>query len=361
MPIASKNFLLAFDFDLPTAPDTPGDILFIHSSPIEQSSVSISRLNQLYSNNNFHVIKKDGIDFPEEKLHKTYTYKEAHLPPGFKVPRGEKATNFGLAFFCINMDIGLVLKKQKPDDVPEDVEYEAIEDKLKNRYENILSFLETLNLKEVTYVIDKNFKVWKLTHCDIEGWSAKWEVGGESLLLPMTLLSAKEREELFKLGNSGPAEGAIVNIGNFLGGSSILLGKGSKKGNREKVYSFDPKYYSLKENYLKENQVDDWIIFNRQNSENGAQSWQERDDKRIRLLFIDGDHSYEACKKDISMWIPFLVPGGIVALHDYSRADYGGNIYGVTKAVHDTILSTEEFVNFRRKDYIFIATKKNGI
>ena len=60
------------------------------------------------------------------------------------------------------------------------------------------------------------------------------------------------------------------------------------------------------------------------------------------------------------MWIPFLVPGGVVALHDYSRADYGGNIYGVTKAVHDTILCTEEFFDFRRKDYIFLATKKNG-
>ncbi len=359
MPIASKNFLLAFDFDLPAASGSQEGILFIHSSPADQSSVSLMRLMKLYPNKKFDLIKKEGRPFPEAKELKAHTYQEAHLPPDFQIPDWTSPAKFGLIFFCINMDIGLVLKKQKPDHKAEDVEYEVIEEKLKERYGNILEFLNNSNLKESTYVIDKNFRVWKLTYCDIEGWSTKWETGGESFFLPMTLLSPKERETLFELGHSGPAAGAIVNIGNFLGGSSILLGKGSKKENREKVYSFDPKRYLLKENYLEKNQVDDWVVFNRKSSEEGAQSWKTREDPRIRLLFIDGDHSYRACKKDISMWIPFLVPGGIIALHDYSRSDYGGNIYGVTQAVHDTILSADEFENFQRKDYIFLATRKN--
>ena len=47
----------------------------------------------------------------------------------------------------------------------------------------------------------------------------------------------------------------------------------------------------------------------------------------IHLLFIDGDHSYEAVSGDIKGWTPKVVPGGIVALHDYHqqhhRTDFG--------------------------------------
>lgn len=358
MSFIARNFLLAFDFDLPVSSGTKGNILYIHSSRPEQSAVSLSRLAELYPDKELSLIKNEGFRFCEGKQIKTYTFKEACLPPDFQSPNWATPPKFGMVFFCVNMNIDLVLKKQKPDNEAEDVEYELVEEKLKERYGNILDFLENAHLKEVAYVIDKRYKVWKLTHCDIESLSVKWDVGEETLFLPMTLLSVTERKELFFLGRSGPAEGAIINIGNFLGGSSILMARGSKNENREKVYSFDPKFVSLRENYLKENQVDDWVIFSRQSSENGAQNWGKREDKRIRLLFIDGDHSYEECKKDISIWSPFLVPGGVIALHDYSVADHQGDIYDVTRAVYDTILCSEEFEDFRQKDYLFLAAKK---
>jgi len=34
------------------------------------------------------------------------------------------------------------------------------------------------------------------------------------------------------------------------------------------------------------------------------------------LLFIDGDHSYEGCTKDIENWWPDMAPGGHMVLHD---------------------------------------------
>ena len=37
----------------------------------------------------------------------------------------------------------------------------------------------------------------------------------------------------------------------------------------------------------------------------------------LDLVFIDGDHSYEAVKQDIALWAPKVRPGGIVAGHDY--------------------------------------------
>jgi hypothetical protein len=36
----------------------------------------------------------------------------------------------------------------------------------------------------------------------------------------------------------------------------------------------------------------------------------------IRLLFIDGDHSYEASGRDFELWSRFVVPHGLVCFHD---------------------------------------------
>ncbi len=38
--------------------------------------------------------------------------------------------------------------------------------------------------------------------------------------------------------------------------------------------------------------------------------------RRIDILFIDGDHSYDGVSSDFDMYAPFVRPGGLVALHD---------------------------------------------
>lgn len=39
----------------------------------------------------------------------------------------------------------------------------------------------------------------------------------------------------------------------------------------------------------------------------------------IDLLFIDGDHRYEAVRKDFDDWFPYITPGGLMILHDSRR------------------------------------------
>src|ERR1700722_16350874 len=50
----------------------------------------------------------------------------------------------------------------------------------------------------------------------------------------------------------------------------------------------------------------------------------------IDLLLIDGDHSYAGAEADWNDWSPFVMPGGVVILHDaclfpggWTRPDYG--------------------------------------
>jgi predicted O-methyltransferase YrrM len=48
-------------------------------------------------------------------------------------------------------------------------------------------------------------------------------------------------------------------------------------------------------------------------------------DKPIDVLFIDGDHSYEGAKADFLQYISFVVPGGLVYMHDVIHPRYGVN------------------------------------
>lgn len=43
----------------------------------------------------------------------------------------------------------------------------------------------------------------------------------------------------------------------------------------------------------------------------------------IAFLFIDGDHTRPHIELDIDLWTPKVMPGGIVAFHDYGRHKAG--------------------------------------
>jgi hypothetical protein len=47
-------------------------------------------------------------------------------------------------------------------------------------------------------------------------------------------------------------------------------------------------------------------------------------DTILEFLFIDGDHNYEACARDLSQWRSWLRPGGILAMHDSRMSRPGG-------------------------------------
>jgi len=50
----------------------------------------------------------------------------------------------------------------------------------------------------------------------------------------------------------------------------------------------------------------------------------------LGLVYIDADHTFEGVRTDIEAYMPKLLPGGIMAFHDY-----GSENYGVYKAVQN--------------------------
>jgi predicted O-methyltransferase YrrM len=55
------------------------------------------------------------------------------------------------------------------------------------------------------------------------------------------------------------------------------------------------------------------------------------DDLSLDFVYIDGNHSYESCKKDIEIWLPKVKKGGIIAGHDYLAACFMGVVNAVNE------------------------------
>jgi MMP 1-O-methyltransferase len=139
---------------------------------------------------------------------------------------------------------------------------------------------------------------------------------------------------LMELAATGPGVGAVVEIGSFMGRSTCWLAAGAQRSHREKVTAIDhfagspehqpgqgcesqvirdegSTFRTFKAN-IEQAGVADHVQPIVASSEEAAKTW----NAPIRLLFIDGDHSYEAARLDFGLWSPFVVPGGVIAFHD---------------------------------------------
>lgn len=121
--------------------------------------------------------------------------------------------------------------------------------------------------------------------------------------------------------------GVIVEIGSAFGGSPALLLVNKKE--ETEVHSIDPFIVDSMANFQateqkcrrnvekvlsatkKSDAIKNWIL-HKDYSYNIIKQWE----KTIDLLFIDGDHTYEAVKKDFEDWYPHVSKNGVILLHD---------------------------------------------
>ena len=162
-------------------------------------------------------------------------------------------------------------------------------------------------------------------------------------------LRAPDAYLLYRLARRGPGVGSIVEIGSAWGRSTVCLAAGSKVAQRERVTAIDP--HTGDDWYLEEKgigpidsfaeftknlqafRVDDWVQPVRMTSEAAAEA---ASSEPIRLLFIDGLHTYEGVSTDIRDWVPRVIPGGVVVFDDYPNPD---PTVGVRRAVDELLAS----------------------
>ncbi|MHB8843597.1 MAG: class I SAM-dependent methyltransferase [Nitrospirota bacterium] len=127
--------------------------------------------------------------------------------------------------------------------------------------------------------------------------------------------------------------GCIVEVGSYRGRSTVFLAQGSLAGAHIPVYAIDPHekfigklggvfgpqdrtaFYKT----MLENDCSETVSLINISSELFSSSWR----KPVSLLWIDGDHSYEGVKRDITCWLPHLEVGAVIAFDDATDPDLG--------------------------------------
>lgn len=200
------------------------------------------------------------------------------------------------------------------------------------------------------------------------------------------MLSLPEGVELYKLAKTLPQNATVVEIGCYGGLSAAFLLSGlSNRGG--KLTSIDPfdssiirqkkfiskisekEYKKIEISFLKnkpsKSEVEKKLkskgfqnfTLIKDFSFSAVKSW----DKKIDLLWIDGNHEYSAVKKDFLDWSPFLKKGAVIAFHDANKkkesAYWSWGWEGPTKVVRK-YLKKPRWINIRIVDSL-VHAKRN--
>jgi predicted O-methyltransferase YrrM len=131
-----------------------------------------------------------------------------------------------------------------------------------------------------------------------------------------------EREALYSLGLACSGARQVIEIGSYLGASTVCLAAGLSEIGNGILYCVD----TWSNETMPDGQRDTLQEFLRNTCNYSAciKTIRKRSDQITKsdfhgdfdLAFIDGDHSYVAVRNDVDTLMPLLSNGAIVAFHD---------------------------------------------
>jgi MMP 1-O-methyltransferase len=155
-------------------------------------------------------------------------------------------------------------------------------------------------------------------------------------------LTPEEAEALFDRAKACTGRGVIAEIGSYRGRSTICLGLGSQAGCQVPIFAIDlhqdNRFRRFARNIDRAG-VGELITPMTGRSQEIAADFNEP----VELLFIDGAHDYEGVREDFERWVPKLVEGGWLAMHDTTWTEG-------PKRVADTLVLRSR--HFRRAQFV---------
>lgn len=145
---------------------------------------------------------------------------------------------------------------------------------------------------------------------------------------------------LFLSKNLDKTNYKMIEIGSYMGESTMLFASTCLFS---KIYSIDPHFgkeefndmfdydWNLVQYEYKTNlRLFDNIVHYKDYSFNVHNQFE---DNSIDFIYIDGNHSYEAIKSDLELYLPKLKQNGIISGHDYNKRAWPETV----KAIHEII------------------------
>lgn len=197
-----------------------------------------------------------------------------------------------------------------------------------------------------------------------------------SSILPYTSidgwLTVDEAITLYELALALPHEQpVVVEIGSWQGKSSVCLARGLRRKNGARLCCIDPfdgsgdapsaaeygdrqngldnPLRTVFEQNLRAAGVHGLVEIRQGLSHDRAADWRGP----IDLLFLDGDHGYDAVARDVGDWLPHVRPGGWLAMHDVVHPVHDGP----RRIVDERILPDPRWVDRRYIDSLFVARR----
>lgn len=208
------------------------------------------------------------------------------------------------------------------------------------------------------------------------------------------ILDPLESYTLFILSMNAPSNNFIVEVGSYLGRSAAYMAMGSLISGKKGVYAIDmfPKkadwylgkdgYYHIKgsDYYLEENVYKERETFfygdhvydstleifkdiirkvglekNIETFKGTAMEYAQQQKIPLRMVFIDGDHTYDGVKKDVFALSDMIVENGYLCFHDYSNT-----FPGVVRAVNEFVIDSGKYKDICQVKDLLIARKKSN-
>lgn len=150
---------------------------------------------------------------------------------------------------------------------------------------------------------------------------------------------------LYYAARHWPVEGPVIELGSFKGRSTSVLALAGRQVHAVDAWSpgnyvasamgahFVPDDRALQEFRANTEQVGaaERIEVHRGKTTDVARGWQAR----CAILFIDAGHNYPEVRADVDNWLPHLLPGGLVLLHDTFSDRYSGVIQAAGELLRD--------------------------
>jgi len=145
--------------------------------------------------------------------------------------------------------------------------------------------------------------------------------------------------------------GEILEIGCFKGKSTIILASVAKAVGMKRIIACDPlllesptdpkdvdpdKLQEIFKKNLTDHNLVSFVEFHQMKACELAADW----NRPIKILWIDGDHTYKGASSDVDLFSPFLEIGGLICLHDVLHVHEGP-----IRAFIEKVVLSDKYIN----------------